>query len=62
LCVQNLHTFSLHFNVCLRVHACEVPLITGDVFSMATKSKTGTKPKLLSIQEKVDMVNTVYAA
>jgi len=49
--------------VCVRVHArtCEEPLITGDVFSMATKSKTGTKPKMLYTQDKVDMVNTVYA-
>lgn len=52
--------------VCVHMHvdmrACEEPLITWDVFSMATKSKTDTKPKLHSIQEKVDMVNTVYAA
>lgn len=52
--------------MCVCVHAyahtCEGTLITSDVFSMATESKTGTKPKLLSIQEKVDMVNTVYEA
>jgi len=46
----------------MHAHACEEPLITWDVFSIATKSKTGTKPMLFSVQEKVDMVNTAYAA
>ena len=43
----------------VHVHACEEPLITGDVFSTATISKTGIKPKMLYIQEKVDIVNSV---
>jgi hypothetical protein len=61
LCAKFIYIF-VFTSSCLCVQCCPVePLTTEHVISMATKSKTDIKYKLLSVQEKLGVMNTVDA-
>jgi hypothetical protein len=63
-----MHKIYIHFLVHFRLLMCVYsfffsvePLIIDHMISMGTTSKTGTKHRLLTVQEKLDIINMVGA-